>query len=69
VEIELTFASGNLSFRIINSKVKETTKNGSLSGIGVINTRKRFDLLYNENYTLDLTDKGDIFITNLTIPI
>jgi hypothetical protein len=69
VEIELTFASGNLSFRIINSKVKEKTNNGSVSGIGIVNTRKRLDLLYNENYTLDLTDSGNIFITNLTIPI
>lgn len=69
VEIELTFASDKLSFRIINSKVKETASNRSVSGIGIVNTRKRLDLLYNESYTLDLTDSGNIFITNLTIPI
>lgn len=69
VEIELTFASDKLSFRIINSKVKETANNRSVAGIGIVNTRKRLDLLYNESYTLDLTDSGNIFITNLTIPI
>jgi hypothetical protein len=69
VEIELTFASDKLSFRIINSKVKETANNRSVSGIGIVNTRKRLDLLYNDSYTLDLTDSGNIFITNLTIPI
>jgi sensor histidine kinase YesM len=69
VEIELTFSSDKLCLNIINSKIRETANNRSVSGIGIVNTRKRLDLLYNENYTLDLTDRGTIFITNLTIPI
>jgi sensor histidine kinase YesM len=68
VEIEISIISDKLYFNITNSKNKETSKI-SASGIGIENTRKRLDLLYKENYTLDITDRGNIFITNLTIPI
>jgi hypothetical protein len=68
VEIELSIAPDKLRFNITNSKIKEAS-NRSAPGIGIENTRKRLDLLYKENYTLDITDRGNIFITNLTIPI
>ena len=68
VEIELVIKPDRLCFKITNSKIKEVS-NRSVPGIGIVNTRKRLDLLYKENYTLDITDRGNIFITNLTIPI
>jgi hypothetical protein len=68
VEIELAIKPDKLCFKITNSKNKEIS-NKSVPGIGIENTRKRLDLLYKENYTLDITDRGNIFITNLTIPI
>jgi sensor histidine kinase YesM len=57
-----------LCLKITNSKIREASKK-SVPGIGIENTRKRLDLLYPENYTLDITDRGNVFITNLTIPI
>jgi hypothetical protein len=68
VEIELSITSDKLCIIITNSKNKEASYK-SVSGIGMQNTRKRLDLLYKENYTLDITDRGNIFITNLTIPV
>jgi LytS/YehU family sensor histidine kinase len=68
VEIELAIKPDKLCFKITNSKNIEIS-NKSVPGIGIENTRKRLDLLYKENYTLDITDRGNIFITNLTIPI
>jgi hypothetical protein len=68
VEIELSITPGKLCLKITNSKIKEAS-NKSVPGIGIENTRKRLDLLYPDNYTLDITDRGNVFITNLTIPI
>jgi sensor histidine kinase YesM len=68
VEIELSITPDMLCLKITNSKIKEAS-NKSVPGIGIENTRKRLDLLYPENYTLDIIDRGNVFITNLTIPI
>jgi hypothetical protein len=68
VEIELSFSADKLSFNVTNSKIKEGSEK-SVPGIGIENARKRLDLLYHENYILDLTDGGNIFITNLIIPL
>jgi hypothetical protein len=68
IDIELSFASDKLQLVITNSKSKRDIKE-SETGIGIENTRKRLDLLFKDKYTLDITDRGDIFITNLTIPV
>ncbi len=68
IEIEISFTSDKLRLLITNSKNKGNAKT-SEAGIGIENTRRRLDLLYKENYTLDVTDRGNIFITNLTIPV
>jgi two-component system LytT family sensor kinase len=39
------------------------------SGIGIENTRKRLELLYGNNYSLDINDEKNYFIVNLSIPI
>ena len=37
------------------------------SGIGLVNVRRRLDLLYPKNYTLQLLEKGDEYIVSLQI--
>jgi hypothetical protein len=68
IDIELSFPTDKLQLVVTNSKSKRHT-NPSGSGIGIENTRKRLDLLFKEKYTLDITDRGNIFITTLTIPV
>ncbi|HLN19445.1 MAG TPA: histidine kinase [Bacteroidales bacterium] len=68
VQIELSFESNRMHLTIINSKNTEKAKD-PLAGIGIENTRKRLDLLYKENYSLYITDREKIFITNLIIPL
>ena len=68
IEIGLSFTSHNLHLVITNSKSRESAR-ASNAGIGIENTRKRLDLLFKEKYTLDVTDRGNIFITSLTIPL
>lgn len=68
IDIKLTFASDNLQLMITNSKNKGNPK-ASGTGIGIENTRKRLDLLFKDNYILDIIDRGNVFITHLTIPV
>jgi len=68
IDIELSFESDNLQLMITNSKNKGNPK-ASESGIGIENTRKRLDLLFKDKYILDITDRGNVFITHLTIPV
>ena len=68
IDIDLTFASDSLNLTIINSKF-DRNESLSESGIGMLNTRKRLDLLFKERYALEVTDTGKLFVTSLTIPI
>lgn len=68
VDIEISIQNEKLRLDIINSK-GSSPSDKSVSGIGIENTRKRLDLLYKDNYLLDLTDRGNVFITNLSIPL
>jgi len=39
------------------------------SGIGIDNTKKRLELLYGNNYHLDIINNEDLFTVNLSIPL
>jgi len=68
IHIELSFTEDKLRFEIRNSNPKYESDD-SASGIGIENTRKRLDLIYKDNYTLDIIDIENVFIVNLSIPI
>jgi two-component sensor histidine kinase len=68
IHIELYLLADMLTFRIENSKIPP--ENDVMTpGIGIENTRKRLDLLFGDKYSLEITDSGNIFITNLKIPV
>jgi sensor histidine kinase YesM len=58
----------DLYFEITNSKSinKVQTKN---AGMGLVNVRKRLELLYGTNHTLKITDDKNLFTIKLKIPI
>ncbi len=68
IHIAISNAPGKLFLRIHNSKHK-TPKKDTASGIGMENTKKRLDLIFKGDYTLDITDKRDTFEINLSIPV
>lgn len=59
---------GSVTFRSVNSN---HAKSGGDShhGIGLENLRRRLDLLYRDGYTLEIDNRGDTFVTRLTIPV
>ena len=68
INIDMTISEEQLLLVIKNSKT-EKTRTEEFSGIGIENTRKRLDLLYSNNYRLDIIDSNDLFTVNLSIPI
>lgn len=58
----------SLIFNIKNS-IPEIKKEETLSGIGIGNSRKRLDLIYGDNYTLNIKESDHIYNVSLTIPI
>ena len=56
-----------LIFTCANSRIpKEEDNHG---GVGLANVKKRLDLIYGNNYTLDIKDEPDVYTVTLTIPL
>ena len=66
--IDIIVGIERLLLVVQNSKV-EKTKLAEFSGIGIENTRKRLELIYGQNYHLDIIDNEDLFTINLSIPL
>ena len=66
---EMEICNNQLVFTVENSmhnqsKLEDLTQ----SGIGIKNMKKRLDIIYGVNYTLNLTEKNGTFRAQLTIP-
>ena len=67
ISISLTSEGGRLRFHCRNSKNgKEHDEKG---GIGLTNVKKRLDLLFAQNYTLDMRDEADAYDVSLSLPL
>ncbi len=57
-----------LDIIVSNSKSQNSTK-GKTGGIGLVNVKKRLDLLYGERYKIDISEKNNRYDVFLSIPI
>ena len=70
VKIEIALANGNLLFRIENTINNQVEKDENYTqGIGLINVRKRLDLVYPEKYILKIDKASEKFSVNLTLEL
>ncbi len=70
VKIKMDVVEKNLIFNVENSKYKYATTSDNYSkGIGLINVRKRLDLMYPEKYKLNIEELDETFSVNLTIEL
>lgn len=71
IKIKLSVEDNSVHFNIVNSKSeqKNVESHSSSGGIGLENVKKRLDLLYQNNYSLDILDRSDSFNIKLRIPI
>ena len=67
IDIKLEVKDNNLSFTCRNSKAEKP--NQEKGGVGLANVKKRLDLLYDKNYSLDIKDEPDIYIVELKLPL
>ncbi len=68
IEISLNCEDGNINFEVVNrySMIEEQNKDAT-SGIGLVNTKKRLELLYPNKHKLEIRKSSGIFKVNLTI--
>ncbi|MGI6232132.1 MAG: histidine kinase [Prevotella sp.] len=67
IHIKVRFSEQACNFECVNSKHKESTEEHG--GVGLTNARKRLDLLFGENYTLDIADQDDTYEVSLLFPL
>jgi len=62
-----------LNYSCSNSKSPKSNGNGKkvdeASGVGLTNIKSRLDLIFGDNYTLDITDGENEFIVKMDIPV
>src|SRR5437764_6663610 len=63
VNIDLKISDQNLQFSISN--FKSTYEKANIGGIGLVNVKKRLDLLYGKKYNLDIQQTEDRFSVDL----
>jgi hypothetical protein len=70
VIIKMNMLDKNLIFKIENTKnpIPNTNKTPT-NGIGLINVKKRLELMYPEKYILSIDDKTDTFSVSLTLEL
>jgi len=67
IKIAMSFTENRLNFKVENSNHHK--RSDEPSGIGIENTRKRLDLLYNNSYELNISDYDKKYTVNLNIPL
>ena len=71
ISIDLTLKEEQLSLRVENSKAEEDNKPEAeyTKGIGLKNVSRRLDLLYGDQYELQVFDEEETFMIVLKIPL
>lgn len=68
INIAFAYTDTDLSFEVRNSNPLQELEE-SKSGIGLENARKRLDLIYGDQYALEITSNDDEHYVRLSIPI
>ena len=67
VDLKVHVKNNELFFICKNSKAE--MPNQEKGGVGLANVRKRLDLLYDKNYSLNIKDEPDIYSVELKLPL
>jgi two-component system LytT family sensor kinase len=70
IRILLEIKEDSMYFSVVNHKhINTSLKLAENTGIGINNTKRRLDLLYENRHTLTIDDKAGEFTVNLNIPV
>ena len=67
IHVDMQIQDDRLYFSCSNSKLP--ADKDVHGGLGLVNTRKRLDLIYGSSYTFDINDSDDIYEVILVIPL
>ena len=67
IDIHIDINDNRLHFTCRNSKADKP--NEEKGGVGLTNVKKRLNLLYDNNYTLNIQDETDVYSVDLTLPL
>jgi two-component system, LytTR family, sensor kinase len=68
VEIKMTVQNESLEF-IVKNSIPSTTRSSEKGGIGLVNVKKRLDLLFDKDYTLLINEKPETFEIELFLKL
>jgi sensor histidine kinase YesM len=68
LSLNVTIENNRMYVKLMNGKTNEAVNN-NYKGIGIMNVRKRLELLYPGNHELAITDEEDVFIVNLWLQL
>lgn len=68
IDISIGITDNWMNLKISNSNF-DNKESDSASGIGIANTLKRLELIYKENYQLEITDGKKVYSIYLNIPL
>ncbi len=68
ISIAISTDGGTMRFYCSNSKAPAASGKQQ-GGVGLVNAKKRLNLIYGNGYTLNIDDGADTFTVNLVIPI
>ncbi|MFP4557115.1 MAG: sensor histidine kinase [Bacteroidales bacterium] len=68
IKITIDETDGMLNIEVSNKKSQNKIK-GEAGGIGLLNVKRRLDLLFSDSYKLNISDKNNRFDVFLSIPI
>lgn len=66
LNLQVTLENNSMYVKLMNGKASEVAKN-NYKGIGILNVRKRLELLYPGKHELSITDEEEVFIVNLRV--
>lgn len=69
IDIKLRVENKRLLFSCCNSKPTQVQRTNEKCGMGLQNVRQRLELLYDDNYTLDISDGEKTYEVKLDIPM
>lgn len=69
VECLLYLEDNTIDFTLQNSKTSEKDENYFQGGIGLVNVKRRLDLIYPNKYELEIHDSDDTYVVNLKIDL
>lgn len=69
VECLLYIENNTIDFTIQNSKTSEKDERYFQGGIGLVNVKRRLELIYPDKYKLDIEETDDVYLVNLKIDL